>query len=302
MKKFRFRARPDNKKLMITVLIGILLLIGGVFVVYGRYGGKAPVYSPAGGTAEVHFIDVGQGDCSLIRAGSADILIDSGEYEQYRTVALYLTGHGVDALDYIVMSHPHTDHMGCMYRLVEKFGGKVLIMPDVKELEPDIPQYRKLMEAVGKRDITVMYAEPGTAVELEDNCRFEILSPAAEYGDLNNMSVTVRFVYGAVSFLFTGDIEREAEADILASGRDISADVLKVPHHGSGTSSSKVFVQAVSPRYAVFSVGAGNDYGHPHSNIVGLYRKLGADILRTDMNGNIVFVTDGSVLSVSSDR
>lgn len=301
MKRPRTGFKPQTVKIISTVLIGIVLLIGGVFVFHSRnnVSGTPP---PDSGTAEVHFIDVGQGDCALIRTGTSDILIDSGEYDNYGTVSRYLNGHGVATLEYIVVSHPHTDHMGCMYRIIEKYGAKGIIMPDVKELAPDIPAYRRLLESAEKNDIPVLYAEAGTVIGLGDECRLEILSPAAEYEDLNNYSVTVRFVCGDIGFLFTGDIEREAEADILASGRDISADVLKVPHHGSGTSSSKVFVQAVSPSYAVFSVGEANDYGHPHSNIVELYRKLGASILRTDMNGSIVFTTDGSTLTVSTER
>ena len=302
MNRSRFGRKFNTSKMINTVLIGIILLISGVFVFIERYGGIGGPRLPASGTAEVHFIDVGQGDCALIRTGTASILIDSGEYEQYSTVSRYLKRQGITSLDYIVVSHPHTDHMGCMYRIVDSFGARALIMPDVKELEPDIPLYRRLMDSVGRQGIPVMYAEAGTSLELGENCRLEILSPTAQYEDLNNMSVTVRFVYGNVRFLFTGDIERDAESDILESGQDISADVLKVPHHGSGTSSTKIFVQAVSPRYAVFSVGAANDYGHPHSNIVELYRKLGASILRTDMNGNIVFTTDGNALTLAADR
>ena len=294
--------KKNTIKIISTVLIGIILLVGGVFVFNLRNSGRNADISPGAGTAEVHFIDVGQGDCALIRTDTENILIDSGEYEQYGTVSRYLNSLGVRYLDHIVVSHPHTDHMGCMYRIAEKYGAGDIIMPDMKEHTDDTPQYRRLTGTAEDLGIPIMYAEAGIVIEAGTDCRLEILSPVGEYEDVNDWSVTVRFVCADVKFLFTGDIGREAEQDILASGQDISADVLKVPHHGSGTSSGRTFVQAVSPHYVVFSVGTANDYGHPHSNIVELYRRLGAQILRTDMNGNIVFNTDGNSVTLITDR
>ena len=298
---FPFRTKPNKVQIISIVLIGIILLIGGAFAYSDRYGGALNA-TVTGGTAEVHFIDVGQGDCALIRTETANVLIDCGELDSYGKVTRYLNRHGVGELDYIVVSHPHTDHMGGMYRIVERYGADRIIMPDVKGLEPDIPLYRRLTDAADRQGIPILYAKAGTSLDLGENCLLEVIAPVSDYDDLNNYSAVVRFVCGAVSFLFTGDIEHEAETDILESGADISAEVLKVPHHGSGTSSLKRFVQAVSPTYAVFSVGENNDYGHPHSNITELYEKLGVSIFRTDMNGSVVFTTDGSTLKVVADR
>ena len=281
----------------IIAAVSVITLISAAIMLYERYTRRAESVLPDG-TARVCFIDVGQGDCTLITACGRNILIDSGEYEEYGTVARYLSDRGIERLDSIIMTHPHTDHMGSMYRIVERFGADSFIMPDVKDLTPSFPLYVKLIEALGKRGIPVRYAVPGTKTELGENCRLEFLAPVSDYDDLNNYSVVTRFVYGGVSFLLTGDTEREAERDILESGADISADVIKVPHHGSGTSSLKIFVQAVSPTYAVFSVGESNDFGHPHSNITELYRKLGVSVYRTDMNGSVVFTTDGATIDV----
>lgn len=287
----------------VVAAVSIIVLISAAIMLYGRYEKRAEYEAAvSGGAASVTFVDVGQGDCTLISACGKNILIDSGEYEAYGDVCERLSVSGVDHLDCVVMTHPHTDHMGCMFSLVENFGADTFIMPDVKDLTPSFTVYNMLMEALAERGTPIMYAKPGTAVELGENCRLEIIAPVSDYDDQNNYSAVVRFVYGDVKFLITGDIEREAEADILASGADISADVIKVPHHGSGTSSSKLFVQAVSPRFAVFSVGESNDYGHPHSNIVDLYRKTGSSIYRTDMNGDIMFVTDGREIRIMTEK
>ena len=128
------------------------------------------------------------------------------------------------------------------------------------------------------------------------------LAPVADYEVLNNYSVTVKLVHGQNSFLFTGDIESEAETDILDSGADVSADVLKVAHHGSTTSSLKKFLNAVSPDYAVIEVGSPNDYGHPHEKTVERLENMGIAVYRTDIRGNIVFVSDGEELGIEVER
>ena len=251
------------------------------------------------GYAAIHFIDVGQGDCALIQTGTRNILIDSGEYEEYANVAQYLRDMGADRLDTVVISHPHSDHMGCMYRLVRRYGASDIVMPEVPEtLIPVTLPYTKLLELAEELHIPVNRVRSGAQLDTDGFGKLGVLAPVGEYDGLNDSSVVLRYTFGDVSFLFCGDIEEAAEADILASGADISADVIKVPHHGSVSSSTRRFVQTVSPDYAVFSVGENNDYGHPHAEVVSLYENIGANILRTDMDGDIVFVTDGTELYV----
>lgn len=310
------KPRTGAVKKCLAVIAGVILLIYVLLSVNERFGliDRLPawddIYFAAGlrspaytgheeGTVSVHFIDVGQGDCALIRTGQREILIDCGEYDEYTKVAGYLRAQGISRLDTVIMSHPHSDHMGCMYRIIRRFGAGGLVMPEIPEyMIPFSSSFSELMKTVNDRKIPVTYAVPGEHIDTGGCGTLEVTAPVRTYDDLNNFSDVVRFTYGEVSFLFTGDIESEAEADILDSGADISADILKVPHHGSGTSSSRLFVQAVSPEYAVISVGHENDYGHPHNNIVQLYRDLGADILRTDLDGDIVFVTDGENIEI----
>ncbi len=254
-------------------------------------------------TAEVHFIDVGQGDCALIRTSDCCVMIDCGEYDSFGSVDRYLTSLGITQIDIMIMTHAHSDHMGCMYRVAEKYEIGSIMMPQTDE--DDIPQsgpYSRLMDTISEKNITVSFAEKGKTFSVGKNGGIEVIAPVKRYDDLNNGSAVIKFTYGNVRFLFCGDIEKDAELDIVGSGSDISAEVIKVPHHGSGTSSTRKFLNAVSPRYAVFCVGENNDFGHPHANIVKLYRNLGAQIFRTDMNGNIVFSTDGENIVTGTQK
>ena len=307
------------KKIIIGIAAAVFIVVSAIIYLNEAFWhnesipGWQQIYESAGlsesvdgslpkGGAAVHFIDVGQGDCELITDGKTSVLIDSGEYTAEGTVVSYLNSLEIERLDYVVMSHPHSDHMGSMYYVLDKFDVGTVIMADMKEsVIPATSSFRKLIDVIERKNIGVMYAEPGESIEVCGG-RLEIIAPVKEYDDLNNCSVVVRFVHGDNSFIFCGDICKDAERDILDSGAELNADVIKVAHHGSTSSSLKVFMQAVSPSYAVIEVGAGNDYGHPHKEIVALLKKLDIDIYRTDKNGNIVFVSDRKDLTVSTEK
>ncbi len=296
-RKVTASGRQRNRLWYAIAAAGVIALISAAIVLYAVFReSQLP-----GGTADVCFVDVGQGDCTFISACGKNILIDCGGEDAYDAVSRFLSSRGSERLDLLIMTHPHSDHMGCMYRIAENFGTDAFIMPDTGELTPALPQYDRLMETLENRGVPVSCAEPGTVIELGKGCRLEIAAPVGDYEEMNDYSAVLRFVFGNVRFLITGDIERKAEEDILASGADIRAEVIKVPHHGSGTSGLKRFIQAVSPEYAVISAGAGNEHGHPHENVVETYRNCGADIYRTDMNGTIVFTTDGASISVKTE-
>ncbi|NLA76226.1 MAG: MBL fold metallo-hydrolase [Clostridiales bacterium] len=240
-----------------------------------------------------HYIDVGQGDCELIKCGGFAMLIDSGESGNAETILSYLEKQGVTALDYIVITHPHSDHMGSMSEIIKRLPPKCIIMPQLSgENIPTTKVYENLLLSIRDSGAQVIAAKAGESYTLGDS-EFTVLSPSRQYDDLNNMSVVLHFVYGSSSFLFTGDAETEAEKDILKSGFDMTSDVLKVGHHGSDTSSSEKFIKSVKPLYAVISCGAGNSYNHPHAKIVNRISSLGIEILRTDVSGTIVIGSDG---------
>lgn len=203
----------------------------------------------------------------------------------------------------VIASHPHSDHIGSMNKVIDRFGADMVVMPKLTaEMIPTTSSYEKLLKSVKKCGGKIEYAKVGSIYELAEGCDLEIIAPVKDYDDLNNYSIVARLRHGNNSFLFTGDIEKEAERDILDSGADISADVLKIAHHGSHTSSLKVFLQTVSPEYAVISVGSPNDYGHPHSETTKMLDKLGITVYRTDRDGSITFVSDGENLSVVTQK
>lgn len=254
------------------------------------------------GDLTVHFIDVGQGDCELIKSGSKTVLIDSGEKEYYSQVIRYLKNQGVTRLDYVVVTHPHSDHSGGMSYILEEFDIGTLIMPKLtEEITPTTSSYYKLLTVIEDKNITLQYAKPNKTYSLE-NADMTLLSPLKDYDDLNNYSVVIKLVHGANSFLFTGDMEQKGEKDLIASGADISAMVLKVGHHGSSTSSSKEFLDKVNPQYAVIEVGSPNDYGHPHDQVIKRLRNMNIEIYRTDKSGNIVFVSDGKSFNIKENN
>ncbi len=250
----------------------------------------------------VHFIDVGQGDCELIMTKNYNILIDSGEAEYYEKVANYLNKLSIIKLDYVIITHPHSDHAGAMGYILEDFEIGEVIMPKIKaDLVPTTKTFLRITEAIDSKSIPLTYANPGNIINIDD-ASIEILAPVSDYDDLNNYSICFKLTHFENTFLFTGDIEKEAESDILENGADVESDVLKVAHHGSTTSSTKKFINAVSPEYAVFEVGEGNSYGHPHKETVKAFEKRGIEMLRTDYYGTIVFWSDGTEIGYTTEK
>ena len=254
------------------------------------------------GDVSVHFIDVGQGDCELIKTQSKAVLIDCGEKEYYADVIEYIKSQNIEYIDYVIVTHPHSDHAGGVSFILDEFDIGTVIMPKIQEsVTPITSTYIRLLNSIDNKDINVEYAYPGRKYSLDDG-EMTLLSPVKDYDDLNNYSIAVKFVHGENSFLFTGDIEKEAESDIMENGYDISADVLKVAHHGSSTSSQKSFINAVSPQYAVIEVGSPNSYNHPNKETVQRLENKEIIIYRTDLYGNIVFVSDGSALEILTEK
>lgn len=257
---------------------------------------------PKGDTLQVHYIDVGQGDCQLIVSSSETVLIDCGEREYYERVIDYIKKLGISKLDYVVVSHPHTDHMGGMSYIIDEFDIGTVIMPKIQDsVLPTTNAYKRLLTSISEKNIKVNYAESGKKYGV-GGAVMTVLSPVKDYNDLNNYSVAVRVTHGENTFLFTGDIEKKAEADIMSSGVDVSATVLKVAHHGSSGSSSEAFINAVDPEYAVIGVGAGNDYGHPHKETLKWIEERDLKLYRTDLNGSVIFTSTGSSLKVKTEK
>ncbi len=244
----------------------------------------------------VHMIDVGQGDSILVKFGSHAMLIDAGERGNSDTVINYLKESGVEELEYVVATHPHSDHIGSMPEVIKAFKVKNVIMPKLpNKLVPNTSIYKQLLKAVKASGAKTIFAKPQSQCTLGE-ALITILGPVGTPEDLNDASVVMRLDYRDVSFLFTGDAEAASERRILDSGADVNADVLKMGHHGSSTSTCKEFFDAVSPSIALISCGKDNDYGHPHRETLQMLKKADIEYERTDLKGTVVIGSDGKTL------
>ncbi len=247
----------------------------------------------------VHFIDVGQGDSTLLESNGEFVLIDAGEKEYGGKVLDYIKDRGAKSLKYVIATHPHTDHIGGMKKVIDGIDTDHFI---TAETDQRTSTWLNVLKAVDKNDVNYLDAKPGDTYRF-GAASFTILAPLSDhYEGYNNYSVVVMVQYGKIRFLLTGDAEKESETEMLASGADLSADVLKCGHHGSSTSSTAKFLKAVNPAYAVISCGKNNDYGHPHKETLQKLKLMKCTYLRTDTVGTIVASTDGEHLSFDTER
>lgn len=252
---------------------------------------SSPDSGSVSSSLRVHFIDVGQGDSILIQNGEHAMLVDAGENDRSDTVVSYLQSQQIRTLDYVIGTHPHSDHIGGLDTVIRAMDVKRVIMPPI---EHTTATFEDVLDAIADKGLKITRPVTGDCYPLGE-ASFTILAPAGEYKkDLNNWSVGIRLAFGDNSFVMCGDAETDAEADILKTGLELNADVLKVGHHGSHTSTSPAFLKAVSPDYAVIQCGEGNSYGHPHKETMNLLQKEGIQILRTDELGTIIGESDGS--------
>ena len=242
---------------------------------------------------EVHFIDVGQGDSTLIKSGDSCMLIDAGDNSKGTLIQNYLQKQGIHKLDYLVLTHPDSDHIGGADVIVTKFEIDNIFMSNYTK---DNRTYDHLIQAIKYKNYQYSTPAVGSIYQL-GNATVTILAPNTTYSDPNNASIALLIQNGDHRFLFTGDAETEAENDILANGLSIQADVYKVGHHGSKTSTSEEFFEAVSPAYAVISCATDNSYGHPHAETLNTLRMNGVKVFRTDEDGTMIAASDGTNLS-----
>lgn len=246
------------------------------------------------GELQVHFIDVGQGDSTLITCDGHAMLIDAGNNDKGTLVQNYIKKQGVKTLDYVIGTHPDADHIGGLDVIIYKYECKQIFLPPV---DNDTKTYAEVLSAIEERNYTYSCPEVGSTFYLGE-AEFTLVAPNRDYGeDTNNWSIVLLLQNGSNRFLFTGDAEEDAEADMLENGIDLSADVLKVSHHGSSTATTQKFLDSVNPSYAVISVGADNRYGHPHAEVMNRLREKGVKVFRTDEQGSLIATSDGSKIA-----
>lgn len=247
----------------------------------------------------VHFIDVGQGDSTLIESDGEFALIDAGEKDYGNTVLNYIKSRGAKKLKYVIATHPHSDHVGGLSKVINGIDTENFI---TAETDQRTSTWLKVLKAVDKNDVNFIDAEVGARYTV-GKAAFTILAPqGGHYNGYNNYSVVTMLQCGKIRFLLTGDAEKESEKEMLDAGEDLRADVLKCGHHGSSTSSTAAFLKAVNPSYAVISCGKNNDYGHPHKETLKKLKLMNVTYLRTDVEGTIIAATDGKYLNFKTER
>ncbi|GAA0123025.1 MULTISPECIES: ComEC/Rec2 family competence protein [Clostridium] len=241
----------------------------------------------------VHFIDVGQADSILIEQGNSTMLIDAGNNDDGKIIKDYLKKRNITKIDYLVGTHPHEDHIGAMDDIIYEFEIGKIFMP---KKTATTKTYRDVVTAANKKSLKFTAPKVGESFNMGEAV-FTILAPIKDYEDANNSSIVLKMKYGNNTFLFTGDAESSSEQDILNSKNDLSADLLKLGHHGSRTSSSDKFLDAVKPKYGIISCEKNNDYGHPHVETVKKMRERNIKLYRTDEQGTIVATSDGNEIT-----
>lgn len=247
------------------------------------------------GSFTIHFIDVGQADSALVTCDGHSMLIDGGNADDSNLVYSVLQRETEGHLDYVVGTHAHEDHIGGLSGAFETDTADVTFCPVT---EYDSKAFRNFKTRADERGGGITIPAVGDTFTLGE-ASVTVVAVNSVPEDTNNTSIVIRIVYGDTSFLFTGDAEQETEEKILESGQDIESTVLKVGHHGSSTSTSQAFLDAVSPTYAVISCGKDNSYGHPHSETLAKLASAGVEVLRTDELGDIYCTSDGTEVTFS---
>ncbi len=255
--------------------------------------------TPSGQNLTVNFLDVAQGDSILLEYNGKAMLIDAGESDQGEVVSDYQKDQGISTLDYVVATHPHSDHIGGMDEILNGFQ----VEHFVDSGYPHTTQtYENLLTTIDQKNIPFEVAQAGQTIDFDPAVDVEVLNPGTTYSDdLNENSVVLKVSYGKTSFLLMGDAGLETEERIMKAGYNIDSDILKVGHHASRSGSGASFISAVSPSVSIIEVGAGNDYGHPHAEILKRLQKA-SKVYRTDLDGTISVTTDGSTYAVTTQK
>jgi competence protein ComEC len=311
------RKQTNRKKLFSVKNRGLVVLVAGIIALLliplgtlvGQSESNTPNrvspspqapsrQTPANSDLEVAFLDVGQADAALVSQNGHYMLIDGGNSEDSSLIYTVLKDKNITKLDYIINSHPHEDHVGGLSGALQRAQVDKTFSSVTDRGEKTFENFKA---GLTRQGVEITVPNTGDAYQFA-NSTFTFIQPDKEYGDYNEDSLVVLLVYGDTRFLFTGDIGWDAEKDLVESGLDLEADVLKVPHHGSKYSSSYQFLRAVNPLYAVISVGADNDYGHPTDEALSKYRDQGATLYRTDLQGDVTMLSNGKSITVLTEK
>ncbi|MBI6021297.1 MBL fold metallo-hydrolase [Clostridium perfringens] len=244
----------------------------------------------------VTYLNVGQGDSELIQVNGINMLIDAGTNAGANDLVKDLKNRGIKTIDIAIATHPHEDHIGGMDEVLENFDVKSFYAPKVSHTTKT---YENMLKAVKNEGLKIKQIKEGTKIDLGKDTEVQVYSPVkSQYEELNNYSPVMKISYGQNSFMFTGDAESLVEKEILSENKDLKADVLKLGHHGSHSSTSKEFLKAVDPSIAIVSCAKDNKYGHPHKETMSNLKKAGITVYETFRDGDITISSNGKKLDV----
>lgn len=285
--------RTEKEKKIRAILSVIAVAVALVIYLYNWYMKENMT---AEGKFSYHFIDVGQGDCTLILSEEKAVLVDSGTGEYGQRTVEYISQY-VDTIDYMILTHPHEDHIGGADDILEALTVKTVVMPDATS---ESVAFSKLLDAIEKENCEVEQGMGGLSYQCGD-IFIELFSPVSEvYNDTNNYSIVSKVTAGGVSLMLSGDAEAYVEEQILDNylPYELDCDIMKSGHHGSSTSNSEDFMKAVSPEISVISCGEGNSYGHPHREHIKMLQDMDIEYYRTDRDGTVICVIENGEVSV----
>lgn len=247
-------------------------------------------------TLKVYITDVGQADSILIRDGNYNMLIDAGNNSDGEKLVKYYKELGITSFKYVFASHPHEDHIGGMDDIINNFDIENFYMPDKLSTTKT---FEDMLDALERKNLKYIVPKVNDKLSL-NNSNIDVIYVGSDESDINDSSIVLKLNYFSNSFLFTGDLGSNKEKEILNSGANIKADVLKVGHHGSSYSTASLFLDKVNPSFAAISVGKNNIYKHPATSTLEKLNKKGIKVYRTDLDGTILFESNGKDISVST--
>lgn len=312
-----FRLLNTTKKKIIAILTVLVLLASAVIGLNETYfhlsfipswndlyvmTGLRDDISLSDGAFKMTVRDVGNADCILLQSGDKFALVDAGEKDDGEELVAYCKQTGITRFEFVIATHFDHDHIGGMTDVIENMEiGTFYLRFMPEKYTPTTKTYEKMLTALVDHNVSVVEPEFGETVNLGDT-RIAFLSGHTDYKDTNDQSIVCKATFGNTAFLLTGDAGKATENDLVDEQIDLHADVLKVGHHGSDTSSTEAFLQAVSPKYAVISCGFLNQYGHPDIEVLNRLSKQNVQVFRTDINGAVVLLSDGNTVTVTSEK
>ena len=286
-----------NKRKYIYYIAAVIILL---FQLLNNNNQDSDIKTEVNGKLTVDFIDVGQGDAILVRAPQGlTMLIDAGDNSEEDRMVQYLQDKGIKRLDYVIGTHPHADHIGGLDKVIRSFEIGEIYMPKKSHTTKT---FEDVLLAIKEKGYKIHTAKAGVSLDLGEGVGVQMVAPVEDsYEDLNDYSAVIRVSYGDTSFLFTGDAEKIAEYDMIEGRYPLESTVLKVGHHGSITSTTEEFLEAVAPTYGVISSKKDNSYGHPHKEIIERLEQANVTYYNTQDDGTVIATTDGKTITWTTE-